>query len=134
MNDRYLYRAKRTDNGEWVEGHLVYDNFDHEYRIVIALDYSTGTCFHTMMAPRVDQSTICQCTGIKDKNGKLIWENDILVGHLYCEDDATYARVLWHENGFCTQENYYDDCEQIDEFCQNYFEVCGNVFDNPELL
>ena len=42
MNDRYLYRAKRTDNGEWVEGYLVYDNFDHEYRIVIELDYSTG--------------------------------------------------------------------------------------------
>ena len=78
MNDRYLYRAKRTDNGEWVEGYLIYDKFDNQYRIVIDLDYSTGTCIQTMMAPRVGQSTICQCTGHKDKNGKLIWENDIL--------------------------------------------------------
>lgn len=58
MSECYLYRAKRSDNGEWVEGYLIYDKFDRLYRIVIDLDYSTGTCIQSMMAPRIDASTI----------------------------------------------------------------------------
>ena len=76
MKDRYLFKAKRLDNREWVKGALVYDDMDKLYRIIIELDYSTGTCIRAGKAPRVDASTICQCTGLKDKNGKLIWEND----------------------------------------------------------
>lgn len=78
MNDRYLFKAKRLDNGEWVKGSLVYDNRDKMYRIIIEIDYSTGTCITADNAPRVDSSTICQCTGLKDKNGELIFENDII--------------------------------------------------------
>lgn len=59
--NRYLYKAKRTDNGEWVQGSLVYDNKDNMYRIITEIDYSTGTCLTTNNAPRVDASTICQC-------------------------------------------------------------------------
>ena len=78
MEDRYLFKAKRLDNGEWVQGYLVYDNRDKLYRIIMEIQYSTGTCITTDNAPRVDSSTICRCTGLKDKNGKLIWENDIV--------------------------------------------------------
>lgn len=66
MDDRYLFRARRLDNGEWVKGALVYDDMDKLYRIIIELDYSTGTCITTSKAPRVDASTICQCTGLKE--------------------------------------------------------------------
>lgn len=59
--NRYLYKAKRADNGEWVQGSLVYDNKDNMYRIITEIDYSTGTCLTTNNAPRVDASTICQC-------------------------------------------------------------------------
>ena len=87
-------------------------------------------------APRVDSSTICQCTGLKDKNGKLIWENDILVGYLddMYPENATYAQVIWDKNGFYTKEQDSDDISLMDEFDEKYFEVCGNKFDNPELL
>lgn len=83
MEDKYLHKAKRTDNGEWVQGYLVYDKRDKMYRIITEINYSTGTCLTADNAPRVDSSTICRCTGLKDKNGKLIWENDIveLLGH-----------------------------------------------------
>lgn len=129
MNDRYLYRAKRTDNGEWVEGYLVYDNFDHEYRIVIELDYSTGTCFHTMMAPRVDVSSICQCTGLKDKNGKLIWENDILnSGNLVVTWREELASYCLTKKGWMYQHFFGEAVDACD--C----EVIGNIFDNQELL
>ena len=136
MEDRYLYRAKRLDNGEWVQGYLVYDNRDKLYRIIMDIQYSTGTCITTDNAPRVDSSTICQCTGLKDKNGKLIWENDIMVAHLdedYPEDE-TYIRILWCGSGLCSIENRSKDIAPIDKFDREHFEVCGNIFDNKELL
>ena len=136
MEDRYLFKAKRTDNGEWVKGALVYDDRDKLYRIITEINYSTGTCLTTDNAPRVDKSTICQCTGLKDKNSKLIWENDIMVAHLdedYSEDE-TYIRIMWRENGFCSIENGSEDITPIDKFGREHFEVCGNIFDNKELL
>ena len=128
MNNRYLYRAKRTDNGEWVEGYL-YGIWERRYIL-------WGMTNDVPDMVEVDPSTICQCTGLKDKNGKLIWENDIMVAHIddVFPEDETYTKVLWHNNGFCTNENHSIDIEPIDEFDKIHFEVCGNIFDNPELL
>ena len=128
MNNRYLYRAKRIDNGEWVEGYL-YGIWERRYIL-------WGMTNDVPDMVEVDPSTICQCTGLKDKNGKLIWENDFMIGYLddIYQEDATYVRVMWRNNGFCTHQNGYDDFEILDEFDQNNFEVCGNIFDNQELL
>ena len=151
MNDRYLYRAKRKNWRElpeekwWVEGNLVWsDDADDDYKAIIIP--TTGSNMFTKGGSggdlgfekwyRVDPSTICKCTGLKDKNGKLIWENDIMVAHLddSFPEDATYTRVVWDNNGFCTKEQGSDDISLLDKFDQEYFEVCGNRFDNPELL
>ncbi len=145
MNERYLFKAKRIDNGEWVQGALVYDNRDKMHRIVIEIRYSTGTCITADNAPRVDSSTICQCTGLKDKNGKLIWEGDVVKKEFYtdynnCANSEEYigivkvadcARLVTNIRGKCTRSileamSYWEDVK--------YFEVIGNVFDNPELL
>lgn len=133
MEDRYLFKAKRKSNGEWVVGfyaHIYKKNYIYTGRLIHGGLYDIAERFE------VDSSTICQCTGLKDKNGKLIWENDIMVAHLddkYPEDE-TYQRVLWHEGGFCAKENGSKEINPIDEFDQKYFEVCGNIFDNKELL
>ena len=134
MNNRYLYRAKRKNWRElpkemwWVEGYL-YGIWERRYIL-------WGMTNDVPDMIEVDQSTICQCTGLKDKNGKLIWENDIMVAHIddVFPEDETYTKVLWHNNGFCTNENHSIDIEPIDEFDKIHFEVCGNIFDNPELL
>lgn len=138
MEDRYLFKAKRFDNGEWVQGALIYDDMDKLYRMIIELDYSTGTCIRAGKAPRVDVSTICQCTGLKDKNGKLIWENDVVA---YWDTYSTESglaeadcagQVVWDDETMSfqiTNRLSAESYEVLDE-CS----VIGNIFDNKELL
>ena len=129
MNDRYLYRAKRTDNGEWVIGNLLLDTEKEKpfetFRIY-PVDY-------VVLCRIVNPSTICQCTGLKDKNGKLIWENDVVK----CQD--TIGIVNWNKTHLAytilkknkdgNMQYYY-----MDEELGKDIEVIGNIFDNPELL
>ena len=135
MEDRYLFKAKRPDNGEWVQGAL----FNGESHCIIGQEikfspYIEHEC--KIVGYEVDRDTICPCTGLKDKNGKLIWENDIMVAHLDKDnpDDITYAIVAWRENGWVTIENGSDDLNTIDDFTTENFEVVITRFDNPELL
>lgn len=156
MEDRYLFKAKRIDNGEWVKGALVYDDMDKLYRIITEIDYSSGTCMTTDKAPRVDASTICQCTGLKDKNGKLIWENDVV--RFKHEKFDFYDGLEPLERSCLPNKKEYTRNYAV-EFCNtstNYglrfrnksvwfmvhrmtvvmhdVEVIGNIFDNPELM
>lgn len=133
-----LFRGKCRYNGEWVEGHYVkaLDMYGREIHVIFestATFYSDGETSGFIL---VDPETICQYTGLIDKNGKKIWEGDILEGHLDDEfpEDVTRKKVIWHESGWKTEEPGCVDKEYLDEFDAENFEVVGNVFDNPELL
>ena len=151
MNNRYLYRAKRIDNGEWVEGYLIYAKKDcyiceNPYECMSEYSSINGQSYGFGGFKLVDQSTICQCTGLKYKNGKLIWENDIIKYHFgnvyapikYGEYQSCFDSTSTGHIGFyvdwtgTTKENMRKDLGYwINMICA---EVVGNMFDNPELL
>lgn len=124
MKDRYLFKAKRLDNGKWVQGYL-YGIWGKRYILWGMMNEAPD-----MIA--VDPSTICQCTGLKDENGNLIWEQDIVncptgecCGYIGWNGSEAgfYFNVLLEDGGF-EEEHIYDYS----------IEVIGNKFDNPELL
>ena len=137
MEDRYLFKAKRIDNGEWVEGFPFLVN-DVSY---ILPYHNTGQPIHidNLLSTSVEASkaTICQCTGLKDKNGRLIWENGI------CDRKEEYPEIVKYNNGdWILDYSYSKGKESGYCYCNLGFyalerkcvEVIGNIFDNPELL
>lgn len=124
MQNRYLYRAKRVDNGKWIQGYL-YGIWERRYIL-------WGMTNDIPNMVEVDPSTICQCTGIKDKNGNLIWENDVVS---YCDCTKEDYVIAWEQNKACFEyQEYSCSMMNFDELSGCEVEVIGNTFDNPELL
>lgn len=137
MQDRYLFKAKRKDNGEWVEGFyfcMTHTDGRHTHHFIIPLgaDLSLGTPVEKIQV-EVDQSTICQCTAMPDKNNKLIFENDIAIKHN--DDDKEPYLIRWSEN-YAAWELAQCGCAMYGFFDVDFgeIEVIGNAIDNPELL
>ena len=130
-----LFKAKRKDNGEWIEGHYT------ECRGETFIGIDTSSMFEIFCPPvirwfKVSSETICQFTGLCDKNGKRIWENDIVfvTDENDCSGqistgigDVIFIEGMWYIDGR-PQEGLYD----INKVFQ--IEVIGNAFDNQELL
>lgn len=167
MEDRYLFKAKRADNGEWVQGNLIQscDATDGWEAIIIPTKNSNMFTKHIKRGYgnlgfenwyRVDPSTICQCIGLKDKNGKLIWENDIV---RFKHEKFDFDDGLEPFERTCLPNKKEYKRNYVVEFCNTlthyglrfrngsiWFmvhkmtvvmhdtEVIGNIFDNPELL
>lgn len=139
MEDRYLFKAKRLDNGEWVIGNLIQNPFFKGVRSWISSEQEDKTRLRSISRTQalwnsieVDSSTICQCTGLKDKNGKLIWEKDVVrceVGTAEVILDKSGWRTKWLKNDLWRKDLHYWTVENSEGA-----EVIGNIFDNPELL
>lgn len=148
MEDRYLFRAKRVDNGEWEIGSLIALPTG-EYEISNKCN-NPPDCDpmwdKVVITHKVDPSTICQCTGLKDKNGKLIWEKDI-VKDLF-SDACAQIKYGSYQSCFDSTKTehvgFYVDWSG--KYTKRYrkdlgywinmvnAEVIGNIFDNPELV
>ena len=131
MNREILFKARRKDNREWVEGCIVIDQsrFDRfKYRIQ---PIESGVLY----AHPIDPNTICQHTGLTDKNGQKIWENDIC--EMVYDGTIHIYVVVWDKTeldfkGTNGKENYGCNFEYLG--CCEEIVVIGNIFDNPELL
>lgn len=135
MENRYLFRGKRIDTGEWVYGLPSCDEDGEIEEIEVWSEDDIN--FYS-----VDPSTVCQCTGLWDRKGKLIWENDIINGSI--KRGAAFYRclVLWNECKArfdvramdCNFPMTLDECTDDISMSGFDYEVVGNIFDNPELL
>ena len=131
MEDRYLFKAKRLDNGEWVVGYIARYGHTGKEKYYIIPSYASD-----LYAIEVDPSTICKCTGLQDKNDKLIWDNDIAKdekGNLY---KAFWQKNYYQYSWICIKSNFLPSGAQWNLWSIKSFEieVIGNIFDNPELL
>lgn len=136
MENRYLFKAKRVDNGEWAVGYygvigersVIIEKYAENY-------YCPDTCGsrHGNQIHEVNSKTICQCTGLKDKNGKLIWENDIVKGHRINFGSHRHIGKVKYINGRYEIIGVKQYAGFSDALSLSY-EVLGNIFDNPELL
>ena len=144
MDERFLFRGKRKDNGELVEGYL-YITHDGKYEIAKYCDETNIE----RIAYEVIPKTVGQCTGLEDKNGKLIFTGDILhikTGKGWSCPIGTdiYYKVVFtefnREHYGCTEYIGFmaersNNLSSIYYVVTNYgAEVIGNVYDNPELL
>lgn len=127
MNREILFKAKRIDNGEWVEGYYQ-KRFDLDGSEQHLIFWSKS--YTVWEYAEIDPDTLCQYTGLTDKNGKEIWENDIVElpdeeGYFTCEWEKDAARFVMNGDGLTVD---------FDNYWSYQTEVAGNIFDNPELL
>ena len=153
-----LFKAKRIDNGEWVEGYYVYHikrticafadcvKPEDEQHVIMQDGFSDWNMPRDTVHYDIDPNTLCQYTGLKDKNGKKIWENDIV--ELYdTNNNYKWKAIVKFGNPNATYNWGYQllpigqykvntdillwvEMEDTGTIC----EVVGNIFDNPELL
>ena len=144
MSDRYLCKAKRTDNGEWVKGY----HFDfHGKTYITCLEETIIHAVYTeepsvidfdMRAFEVDPETICQYTGKTDIEKKPIFEHDAISFLDTYSTENGYAEswcigeVLWDDEtlSFQVTERLSAESYEVLDDCK----VLGNTIDNPELM
>lgn len=148
-----LFRGKRMDNGEWVSsGNIIRFNPENDENLVFipALnelcrcvhdENDNIEAFEKGMFYKVDSNTVGQFTGLTDKNGKKIFEGDILQACLDPEscvgkvifDERIAAFEILYNNGLCNIfEDFFVARLKVGE--RVWYEVIGNIHDNPELL
>ncbi len=130
-----LFRGKRIDNGGWMEGYLWIGN-DCSYITPnnLGITYYEKELRIMAFAREVDPETVCQYTGLTDKNRKKIFEGDIVSTPLFTPPKML---ICFIEGAFCLGNKngeYVADIHYIHHAGINQTEVIGNIFDNPELL
>lgn len=139
-----LFKAKRLDNGQWVEGNYGF------FKSVNGNEKMHHITTESGKAIRVDPTTLCQFTGMTDKKRKKVWENDIVKVHIFHEIAEGYGNHVNEQGVLCydsigilsLRTSMYENIPCYSDILMQAelagveidVEVIGNVFDNPELL
>ena len=130
-----MFRGKRTDNCEWAYGAPTKDNHGEMVMVKSTFECDEYNC-RGANCLYVDENTVGQYTGLTDKNGKRIFEGDILRLAYHPEEDVI---IEWHDGRFKFRKRNKPKDYGYESLCcvQNtvdYLKVIGNIHDNPELL
>ena len=131
MNDRYLYRAKRTDNGKWAEGHCITNEKDLKHAYIGYLFGVVDGMVHDTDIVEVIPSTICQCTGLKK-----FYEKDIVKRiDIHKVGDPSIGIIEYDVENTAFVIHWIDKQKYSPMYpWKDKIEVIGNIFDTPELL
>lgn len=152
MMREILFRGKRLNNGEWVEGFFAEKKdplLESDVRNAFILAQARGDFFATWFP--VDPSTVGQYTGLTDKNGERIFEGDVVratIKRSYgCQSPRTEKGVIGYDcigmiglilyrakNGENVWSDFFNELSMSGLIEDYYFEVIGNIHDNTELL
>jgi len=128
-----LFRGKRTDNGEWIEGYygVKGEGTDLEEHVIMVSTLQTNTSipFFYFTDVKVLPETVCEYTGLKDKNGVRIFEKDLF--KIGAEKEVFEVR---YEHGCFVAYLGEKQYGLIGELMQCFVEVIGKIHDNPELI
>jgi uncharacterized phage protein (TIGR01671 family) len=139
MNERHLFRGKVTRDcdlfkcGDWIEGQLYCG--DDTCRIILGASFKRGGGF-SADARLISPKTLGQCTGLRDKNGTLIFEGDILCYEGIPPVKVEYRNGTWYAHDV----ELYDFVVLIPQHAKRLCgkeitpNIIGNIHDNPELL
>lgn len=119
-----LFRGKRVDNGEWVCGFLTCMNHIDVWKQEVCYDGQEEVKYCTVEPYQIDKNTVGQFTGLCDKNGKKIFEGDIVKS-----PNGTQGFIEWQNAECAFLVNIGDDWQTMDD-CP--YEVVGNIYDNEE--
>ena len=141
MDREILFRGKRSDTREWVEGYVTRIKHTDDKGNIESYYFNALDELGWVAECAVSAETVCQYTGLTDKNGRKIFEGDI------CKDGDNIVCILWNDKhqwgveisktdnvlsrGLIFPLWQYDNCE---ENGNRQLEVIGNIFDNQELL
>lgn len=134
-----LFRGKRVDNGEWIQGYPCRYGWIGKEKDYIIPDYASA-----LYTVEIDPETVGQCTGFVDNNGKKIFEGDIVWdewllkrGVVEWDEDFAYFLVRFGDRILDASDyGCYDDYYYKNSGCENTLpvEIVGNAYDNPEMM
>ena len=127
-----LFRGKRVDNGEWVVGDGIHYPKSHNY---------IGTCWIDGMREKANDwvqvipETVGQCSFVPDKNGNMMFEDDIVTGlFLYGQSIKATVRLYNGSFGLCWMRGEVKHFDAFTSMINVEYEIIGNIFDNPKAL